>query len=185
MRYSFAIVSVALLALSVNGTNLVKSQIADRAKKCILNINAVSSQFQILKTSVDGFVIYEDYDEGVAIHKKEQLLEDFLQESCRNCCTQAARVTDDQIVAEVDSISLLSADVAGALCSIREKKYIFDYSPVTYAYIRAYLVDLDTQVDRLFGCLTSKTPEQYLPYILGHRANTDQAFSETKFAYGV
>lgn len=50
--------------------------------------------------------------------------------------------------------------------------------------MRAYLVDLDTQIDRLLGCLTSKTPDQYLPYILGHRANIDQAFSETKFAYG-
>lgn len=119
------------------------------------------------------------------IYKKELLLEEYIRRSHSCCVTSRPEITDDEVVAASDSLSLLTTDVVTSLKSIQEKKPLFDKDPVTSARIRSHIGDLDNGIDHLLGCLLFKTPDKYLPLVFGFKDVISEAFKAAKLAYDI
>ncbi|KAG2231675.1 hypothetical protein BDF21DRAFT_492964 [Thamnidium elegans] len=183
MRFLPTIIATGLLVFSVYGDDLTKPKLGEHALSCLLIVNGVTSQFQILKNSIDQFTEDESHSTVSAIYKKEQILEEYIRRSRGCCVTIRPEITDDEVVAASDSLSLLTADVVAALRSIQEKKPLFGNDPVTYARIRSHIGDLDNGIDHLLGCLLFKTPGMYVPLVSGFRETIDEAFNAAKLAF--
>ncbi|GAA5797762.1 hypothetical protein HPULCUR_003156 [Helicostylum pulchrum] len=166
--------------------DLTKPKIADHAVSCLLIVNGVTGQFQILKNSIDQLTEDESHNSTVStIYKKELLLEEYIRRSHSCCVTTRPKITDDEVVAASDSLSLLTKGVVAALKSMQKKKPLFGKDPVTYARIRSHIGDLDNGIDHLLGCLLFKTPDKYLPLVFGFRDTIGEAFVAAKLTYDI
>ncbi|KAI8059384.1 uncharacterized protein B0P05DRAFT_574878 [Gilbertella persicaria] len=183
---AFSILSIALaLFASANAAAVDKRAISSNVQTCVNDITAAGTQLTAVKSDVAGFTSAAGYSGALAIHTKEQALENLLKTATTSCCVQKTTVTDEEAAAVLNVISTLVPNIETTLSSLVSKKSQFDTILLATTLVKTDIKNLKTQTSALDTCLVAVTPSAYTTDANGYVTRVNAAFTSASTAYGI
>ncbi|GAA5802727.1 hypothetical protein HPULCUR_008201 [Helicostylum pulchrum] len=164
---------------STSNANLIKRTDDPQIQLCMDDLSAANSQFVIVKDAVDAYTISLSYDGALAIHMKEDIIEQHLTKADTTCCAVSAVASTADVDALLGVIDTMVPSVQDALTSYVAKKPEFDLKFFINTIARVDISDLSELTNHLFdNCLSDFIPPS-------HTATTHVTVIKSAFADAV
>ncbi|KAI8064069.1 hypothetical protein BDF21DRAFT_478411 [Thamnidium elegans] len=184
MRAFSATLFIAVASLSVSAAKFDKRDVPYNPQMCIGDINTLSQQLVVIKTTVDAFEPSVGFEAAMEIHNEEQVLEHLLEQTYRGCCVNSpANIKEEEEAATIEAIGNYVSHAAAAISAMEIKKPDFDVTPPATEHFRGHIVDLTGMIKDLFSCIAFNTPKKSLPIIKEYNSTVADAFARAKAVY--
>ncbi|KAI9260032.1 hypothetical protein EDC94DRAFT_694930 [Helicostylum pulchrum] len=169
---------------STSNATLIKRTDDPQIQLCMDDLSAANSQLVIVKDAVDAYTISLSYDGALAIHMKEDIVEQHLTKAGTTCCAVNAVASTADVDALLGVIDTKVPSVQGTLTSYVAKKPEFDLKFLINTIARTNISDMSELTNHVFNsCLSDVIPPSHTTIATTHLTAIKSAFTDAVAAY--